>query len=125
MAQSNLARVFHMQPRDLNLYRASLEASRDELEAVADSGAEAADTVELDQQRVGRVSRMDAMQQQAMGKESQRRRKLELRRIAAALTRLDDDEFGYCLRCEQDIAQERLRVDPAATLCIDCARRAE
>jgi len=114
-----------MEPRDLNLYRALLETSREELEALADTSAEAADTVELDQQRVGRVSRMDAMQQQAMGKESQRRRKHELQRIAAALARLDDGEFGYCLRCEEDIAQERLRFDPGATLCIDCARRAE
>ena len=114
-----------MESQDLKLYRASLETSRTELEAVADSGAEAAETVELDQQRVGRVSRMDAMQQQAMGKESERRRKLALRRIAAALVRLDDGEFGYCLRCDQNIAQERLHVDPAATLCIDCARRAE
>ena len=110
---------------DPETFKTRLITLRGELEAVAQTGSEAAQTVELDQQRVGRVSRMDALQQQAMGQESERRRKLELRRIAAALDRIDEGDYGYCLSCDELIALARLEFDPAATLCINCARKAE
>ena len=110
---------------DPETFKTRLITLRGELEAVAQTGSEAAQTVELDQQRVGRVSRMDALQQQAMGQESERRRKLELRRIAAALDRIDEGDYGYCLSCDELIATARLEFDPAATLCIDCAKKAE
>ena len=70
--------------------RAELEAMREELEAVAETGEASAGTVELDQQRVGRLSRMDAMQAQAMAQASGRRREETLRGIASALARLRD-----------------------------------
>lgn len=110
---------------DLEAFRARLLALRSDLEAVAETNAAAAQTVELDQQRVGRVSRMDALQQQAMGQESERRRHVELRKISSALARIDSGDFGYCLSCDELIAIARLEFDPAATLCIDCARKAE
>ena len=77
--------------------------------------------VELDQQAVGRLSRMDALQVQAMALESSRRRGAELRRIAAALARMDEGEYGYCLECGDEIAARRLEFAPAAPLCISCA----
>ena len=77
--------------------------------------------VELDQQAVGRLSRMDALQVQAMALETSRRRGNELRRIAAALARIDEGEFGHCLECGDEIAARRLALDPAAPLCIGCA----
>ncbi len=77
--------------------------------------------VELDQQAVGRLSRMDALQVQAMALETSRRRGVELRRIAAALARIDEGEYGYCLVCGDEIAARRLELDPAAPLCIGCA----
>ena len=77
--------------------------------------------VELDQQAVGRLSRMDALQVQAMALETSRRRKNELRRIAAALARIDEGDFGYCLECDEEIAARRIELDPAAPLCIECA----
>lgn len=110
---------------ETNGFRLSLEQHRNELLSVADSAASASETVELDQTRVGRVSRVDALQQQAMSKESERRRRLELDKIAAALKRIDNGEYGWCLRCEEAIAGERLKVDPAATLCIECARASD
>lgn len=81
--------------------------------------------VELDQSRVGRLSRMDALQGQAMSQAAGQRREQELARIGAALQRLDAGHYGQCLRCDQDIAPARLRIDLAATLCIGCASRAE
>lgn len=77
--------------------------------------------VELDQQAVGRLSRMDALQVQAMALETSRRRKMQLRRITAALARIDEGEFGYCLECGEEIVARRLELDPTAPLCIDCA----
>jgi len=77
--------------------------------------------VELDQQSVGRLSRMDALQVQAMAQETSRRRALALRRIAAALQRIDEGEFGYCINCGEEIPHRRLELDPAAPMCVDCA----
>ena len=108
-------------PLDEDFYRGLLTDRRAELLAVAESGAAAADTVELDQSRVGRLSRMDALQGQAMSREAKRRREQELQRIKAALERLEGGDYGLCLRCDEPIAAERLRIDPAATLCIRCA----
>ncbi len=88
-------------------------------------GAEAAATVELDQSRVGRLSRMDALQGQAMSQEAKRRREQELQQIALALKRLDEGEYGCCIECGEVIIAQRLAVDPAAALCIDCASQLE
>ena len=79
----------------------------------------------LDQQCVGRLSRMDALQSQAMSAETKRRRDQELRRIAAALQRIEEGEFGDCESCGGPIAEARLEIDPSATLCIRCASEAE
>jgi DnaK suppressor protein len=96
-----------------------------ELQGLQKTGEQAASVVELDQTSVGRLSRMDALQGQAMSKETGRRRLLELQKIAAALRRLDSGDYGYCLSCEEPIARERLALDPGATLCIDCAIKRE
>jgi DnaK suppressor protein len=60
-----------------------------------------------------------------MSQERERRREQELRRIAAALQRIESGDYGYCLECDELIAEARLSLDPAVTLCIDCAGRKE
>jgi DnaK suppressor protein len=77
--------------------------------------------VELDQSKVGRLSRMDALQGQAMSQEAQRRRTIELQKIQSALKRIEEDEYGYCVKCGEFIGLGRLRVDPAAPCCVKCA----
>ncbi|HEY9552881.1 TraR/DksA family transcriptional regulator [Allosphingosinicella sp.] len=77
--------------------------------------------VSLDQESVGRLSRIDAMQVQAMALAAQRRRRAEKDRIAAALRRLDEGEFGDCSTCGERIAEGRLQHDPSVALCITCA----
>jgi DnaK suppressor protein len=103
--------------------RAQLLARRAELEALSEMAREAREVVQLDQQSVGRLSRMDAMQARAMALANERQRAAELGRIAAALHRLDAGSYGECLDCGEEIAPRRLAVDPAATLCIACAGR--
>ena len=106
---------------DIEGFRKQLIDLRDELQSVAATGDQAASTVELDQTRVGRLSRMDAMRAQAMSVEARRRRELNLKRIAAALRRIETGNYGYCHECEELIDPRRLTVDPAATHCVACA----
>jgi DnaK suppressor protein len=77
--------------------------------------------VELDQQSVGRLSRMDSIQVQAMANAAEARRATEIRRIDAALIRVEDDEYGWCVACGDAIEPKRLDVDPAAPRCAECA----
>ncbi len=103
--------------------RNALTARREELEKLSEGSAEARETVTLDQASVGRLSRMDALQQQAMAQATERQRAVEISRIEKALERLDEDEYGACGECGEDIGEKRLAVDPAATHCIKCAGR--
>ena len=100
-------------------------ALRAELQGLVACSAESAQIVELDQAKVGRLSRMDALQAQAMAKASSQRREQMLIQITAALTRIDNDEFGYCRGCEELIPIKRLEFDPTSTRCVDCASAAE
>jgi len=79
-------------------------------------------TVVLDQTSVGRLSRMDALQRQAMAQATARRRETERARILAALQRLEDGEYGYCTDCGEDIAADRLRANPAIPRCLSCTQ---
>ena len=85
-------------------------------------GQKTAGPVELDPSIVGRLSRMDAMQQQAMAQATERLSIMEEQRIRTALRRMDSGEYGYCMQCEEEIAEGRLRADPSVLTCIDCAR---
>ncbi len=98
-----------------------LEGKRIEISDLSDLSKESRDVVSLDQQSVGRLSRMDALQGQAMAKEAQRRRDVELLRIEQAFQRLEDGDFGYCVECDSKIPLKRLEIDPAATHCVQCA----
>ncbi|MFT5275039.1 MAG: DnaK suppressor protein [Saprospiraceae bacterium] len=93
-----------------------------EINAQAERGQQ---TVVLDQSRVGRLSRMDAMQAQEMNKEGQRRRDLEKQRLEEALIRIDEADYGECEECGNWISEGRLSVDPAAAHCIGCASKLE
>jgi DnaK suppressor protein len=112
-------------PIDSESRRQQLSQLRAELEAVAATGDASAEVVELDQSKVGRLSRMDAMQAQAMAQASVQRRKQMLRQITAALGRIDRDEYGDCQSCDEPINEKRLDFDPTVILCIDCASASE
>ncbi|HHQ68687.1 MAG TPA: TraR/DksA family transcriptional regulator [Halothiobacillaceae bacterium] len=83
--------------------------------------AQASRPVELDQSRQGRLSRMDALQGQAMAKATQIRREQELLRIKGALQRLKTEDYGLCFICGEPIALRRLERDPTVTRCVACA----
>jgi DnaK suppressor protein len=83
------------------------------------------DTVALDQSCVGRLSRMDAMQSQAMNQAAQRRRVTQIKRLEAALQRIDSNDYGDCENCDELISEGRLLLDPAAEFCVQCAEQFE
>ena len=102
--------------------RVALLGMRKELRDMLENVRENTAPVELDPAQQGRLSRMDAMQQQAMADETQRRRHVRLVQIDAALARLDDGEYGYCVTCGEEINADRLALDPAIALCLRHAR---
>ncbi len=92
---------------------------------LAGANDEAASVVELDQSKVGRLSRMDAIRAQAMAQDTAARRALMLRRIDSALDRLEAGNYGRCQHCDEPIPQQRLEFDPAVLYCIGCANELE
>ena len=110
---------------DVAAFRKLLLSREQTLVEEETGGDGSADTIELDQTRMGRLSRMDALQAQQMAKASSRRRQMERGRIAAALRRIDDGEYGFCLSCGDMIPAPRLKIDPAATQCVGCASSSE
>ncbi len=107
--------------KQLNEFKKRLTAMLSELDDLSEMASESRKPVTLDQTSVGRLSRMDALQGQAMQLETERRRSLERQRIQSALARLDDGEFGYCISCGDDIPLKRLEHDPSVATCVDCA----
>lgn len=97
-----------------------LDLKKTVLKVEAES-SEGREPVELDQSKVGRLSRMDALQGQAMALAVDQRRKVQLQRIEAALKRIEKGDFGYCVTCDEEIASKRLELDPAVPTCIGCA----
>ena len=110
-----------MERKQLDIFRQVLIGIREEIEQLDNTSKSAAGTVALDQSKVGRLSRMDALQSQQIAKETNRRRQVQLQKIQSALHRLDEGEYGYCLKCGEEIGQGRLNIDPASTRCIRCA----
>ena len=98
-----------------------LESQRAELLKQTEITQEDRKPVELDQSQVGRLSRMDAMQVQEMALEQERRREIGIQRINAALKRIAEGEYGFCLDCGEHISSKRLEFDLATPLCVDCA----
>jgi len=111
-----------MNDSDLERFRQKILATLADLQSQDKLGEEGQRTVTLDQQSVGRLSRMDAMQQQAMAKATQTRRNQMKTRIKSTLARMEEGEFGYCAECGEDIAPKRLELDPTVLTCVPCAR---
>lgn len=110
---------------DIDSLRKRLEERQKSILAGQEAQKKENTTVELDQARVGRLTRMDAMQQQAMIQAAARLTDLERRRIRTALSRMESGDYGYCILCDEEIAEKRLQFDPSLLTCISCANDAE
>ena len=108
---------------DVMAMKQRLLAERAALDVISAASSQSREAVALDQSSVGRLSRMDAMQQQAMALATERRRAGSLARIEAALRRIESGEFGWCVQCGDPIPPGRLALDPATIQCVACASR--
>ena len=106
---------------DIETLRQAIIDEIAELDRLRGQARDSRAPVVLDQQSVGRLSRMDAMQQQAMHVANDTRRKHRYVALSAALKRMDDGDYGYCHQCDEMIDAGRMAIDPAAMLCVHCA----
>jgi DnaK suppressor protein len=114
-----------MPPPDLDpdTLRQTLNQRLAELRKSSASTADSRKPVALDQASVGRLSRMDAMQMQAMAQAAERLRGRDIARVEAALERLDAGDYGTCVTCGETIGEQRLATDPTIPTCITCAAK--
>ena len=109
-----------MNGKKLEQARQLLLRQKSELLLMEQDYKSTAATVELDQTRVGRLSRMDAMQSQQMALESARRLQNQILKIEGALRRIESGEYGDCFVCGKAIDERRLAADPTSTRCMGC-----
>jgi len=110
-----------MQDHKVENFKIRLKKLKTEISELEQSSVASTKPVKLDQTRVGRLSRMDAMQLQEMQQEVSRRRKAQLKMIETAFDRIASGEYGYCIECDEEIGIPRLNIDPSNTRCINCA----
>lgn len=111
----------HLSAAELTDLKQELESQLDRLEQSMRVTEESLGPVELDQTRVGRLSRMDEMQNQSLTKNLREREEVKLALIHEALRRLVDGTYGLCRECGGPIAYDRLFVYPEAPSCANCA----
>jgi len=109
---------------DLSEVQARLHALRAELDSLLAGTAEGARPVDLDQP-IGRLSRVDAMQQQSMLAANRTAATRRRQQVDAALRRIEDGEYGECAACGEPIDVRRLEAQPEAPLCVGCQGQRE
>lgn len=106
---------------NLKYFEESLLDEQEQIMGISELISQTSKPVILDQNSVGRLSRMDAMQSQAMAQAGAARQQQKLVLIEQALNRVDSGEYGHCLECDEAIAEARLKIEPTTELCINCA----
>lgn len=109
-----------MDPTTQKEYRNSLEQILREVENYLESSTNAAAAVEPDK-GLGRLSRMEAMQDQQLVMEMRRRKKRQVADVKSAISRLETGNYGICIFCGKEISPERLAVTPEAQTCVSCS----
>ncbi len=117
-----MAELTDAQSKELGEMLRALEV---ELNEALVRGEEASKTLELDQQSVGRISRMDSIQQQAMAASARRSMEARLGLVHSAIELHATDDFGFCRSCEEPIGYERLKARPETPLCLACKSNRE
>ena len=104
----------------LAYFRKRLEDLEQEIREDMNANPEDSGVVELDSS-IGRLSRMDALQNQQMALELKRRQENQLLRIENAFKRLAKGHYGLCGKCKKSIEEDRLEVFPDTVTCVRCA----
>jgi len=109
----------------IDILTQQLISSRNKLNRLLKLSESSSEIVELDQSKVGRLSRMDAMQQQQMASAGKRAQQIQLTQTNRALKKIEIDEYGYCIDCDDVIAFSRLQIKPECERCINCQQAHE
>jgi RNA polymerase-binding transcription factor len=109
------------QEQELN---ADLLSLRSELEQLLEASQQSSKAVDLDQP-IGRLSRMDALQQQAMAKANRAGTERRVKLIESALLAIKQQRYGECRRCEEPIGYPRLKARPESPFCLECQGQIE
>lgn len=107
-------------PENQDRYHKILQESLKEIEEYLKKTEESAEAVSPDKS-LGRLSRMEAIQDQQLILEARRRKKMQKIAVQSALQRIDNGQFGNCIFCGKPIAPERLEVAPESTTCVVCS----
>ena len=99
--------------------KGKLVAVRDELRELLAATREGTRPVDLDEP-IGRLTRMDAIQQQSMFIANRRSHEIRLQQVNQALTAIEREEYGLCRRREEPIGYKRLKARPESAYCLDC-----
>lgn len=110
-----------MKPSDRVKLRVAIAEKILELQTVTESDTSNASNIALDQTRVGRLSRMDAVQHHAIAQAQTERAVKQLTVLQILFSKVDEDDFGECHYCGEDIAIGRLLIRPESLRCIECA----
>ncbi len=101
-----------------------LQTLRSELAQLLDDSRDSSKAVALDQP-IGRLSRMDALQHQAMAKANRAGTQRRLKLIESALLAIKQQRYGECRRCEEPIGYPRLKARPETPFCLECQEHIE
>jgi DnaK suppressor protein len=105
----------------MNKHEVLLRKRKEDLLSSLEGIKESAKPVDLNDP-IGRLSRMDAIQQQQMALNAKKQIEINLELLEQALQRLARDEYGVCLSCEENIEEKRLEARPEAPFCTKCQR---
>ena len=70
---------------------------------------------------LGRLTRLDAMQEKSLNQAVLEKAKIRLNKIGFVLTKIDGEDYGQCSICEEEIPYGRLCIVPESTICVSCA----
>lgn len=104
----------------LQTLHTALLTLKEQLQQQLQQAESAAEPVQLDQTLLGRVSRMDAMQQQSVALSTRKHANITLKKVLTALQAHKQGEYGYCRRCGEPIGFGRLQAQPESSLCLQC-----
>lgn len=96
------------------------------LEEIRSSESHISDLIDLTkpispENAIGRISRMDAINNKSINEASLRQAEEKLKKLKAALEKVNNKDFGICIRCEKPIPIGRIMLMPHSTKCVNCA----
>ena len=112
-----------MAPEDLAHFKTQFTALAEQIQATL-AQTEASEASIAPDNAIGRLTRMEAIQAQAMSAAGRHRLKKRLAQVERALEQIEKGDYGTCVRCGEAIPRGRLEIMPEARLCVTCAARA-